>query len=104
MEQESKPEIIWKVERDLLTKQIELSALENEGDDTKSKARLSTVLKEVNHLKSKLSELNEIWREEREELNKAKNLQEILDQAKHDLEKARQAGDFAAAGELQHGK
>jgi ATP-dependent Clp protease ATP-binding subunit ClpB len=30
LEQESKPEIVWKVERDLLTKQIEQSALANE--------------------------------------------------------------------------
>ena len=33
LEQESKPEILWKLERDLLTRQIELSALENEDDD-----------------------------------------------------------------------
>ncbi len=104
MEQESKPEIIWKVERDLLTKEIELSAMENEGDDTKSKARLDAVLKEVNDLKSKLVKLNEIWRKEREELDKTKNVQELLDQAKRDLEKARQAGDFVTAGGLQHGQ
>ncbi len=104
LEQESKPEIIWKVERDLLTKQIELSALENEGDDMKSKARLESVQSEVNALKSKLGELNELWRKEREELDKAKNVQELLDQAKRDLEKARQKGDFTTAGELQHGK
>lgn len=104
LEQESKPEIIWKIERDLLTKQIELSALENEGDDMRSKARLDTVQKEVDSLKNKLNELNEIWRKEREELDKAKNVQELLDEAKRDLEKARQKGDFATAGELQHGK
>ena len=104
LEQESKPEIIWKVERDLLTKQIELSALENEGDDKKSKARLESVKLEVESLKNKLEELNDIWRKEREELDKAKNVQEQLDQAKRDLDKARQKGDFATAGELQHGK
>lgn len=104
LEQESKPEIIWKVERDLLTKQIELSALENEGDDMKSKARLESVQIEVESLKNKLEELNDIWRKEREELGKAKNVQEELDQAKRDLDKARQKGDFATAGELQHGK
>jgi ATP-dependent Clp protease ATP-binding subunit ClpB len=104
MEQESKPEIIWKVERDLLTKQIELSALENEGDDIKSKVRSDTVQKEVDNLKTKLGELNNIWRKEREELDKAKSVQEDLDEAKQDLAKARLRGDFAAAGELQHGK
>jgi ATP-dependent Clp protease ATP-binding subunit ClpB len=104
LEQESKPEIIWKVERDLLTKQIELSALESEGDDLKAKARLETVKEEVQHLKSKLEELNQIWRKEREELGKVKETQELLEQAKRDLEKARQKGDYATAGELLHGK
>ena len=32
LEQESKPEVLWKVERDLMTKQIELSALKGEDD------------------------------------------------------------------------
>lgn len=52
----------------------------------------------------KLEELNDIWKKEREELDKAKNVQELLDQAIRDLEIARQKGDFATAGELQHGK
>ena len=50
LEQESKPEIVWKVERDLLTKQIEQSALANEGDDAKSKARKEVVDGEVDAL------------------------------------------------------
>ena len=104
LEQESKPEIIWKVERDLITKQIELSALESEKDDMKSKARLGTVKNEVQNLKSKLEQLNQLWMNEREELNKAKQIQELLDKAKRDLDIARHKGDFATAGELQHGK
>jgi ATP-dependent Clp protease ATP-binding subunit ClpB len=99
LEQESKPEIIWKVERDLLTKQIEMSALENEDDTMKSKI---SVQEEVTNLKLKLRELNKIWTKEREELNKAKQIQELLDQANRDLDVARRKGDFAAAGELQH--
>ncbi len=104
LEQESKPEIIWKVERDLLTKQIELSALESEGDDLKSKARLDIVKKDVHNLKKKLEELNQIWRDEREELGKVKQTQELLEQARRDLDKARHEGDYTKAGELQHGK
>lgn len=104
LEQESKPEVIWKIERDLLTKQIELSALANEGDDKKSVARREQVQDEVNALKAKLSELNATWKAEREELERVKSCQERLDQARKDLEQARRRGDFTAAGELQHSK
>merc|ERR1719410_809541 len=61
LEQESKPEIVWKVERDLLTKQIEMTALENENDK-KSLDRKEEVQKEVNDLTERLSELNRIWK------------------------------------------
>lgn len=33
LEQESKPEVLWKLERDLMTKQIELSALQGEEEE-----------------------------------------------------------------------
>lgn len=102
LEQESKPEVIWKVERDLLTKQIEMTALANE-DDKKSVVRREEVQKEINILKEKLSNLNEIWKEEKEELERAKTIQERLDKARRDLENARRKGDLNAAGKLQHG-
>lgn len=104
LEQESKPEVIWKIERDLLTKQIELSALANEGDDKKSVARRNQVLEEVNALKSKLNDLNSTWKAEKEELERVKTCQERLDKARKELERARRQGDFATAGELQHSK
>jgi len=102
LEQESKPDVIWKMERDLLTKQIELSALANEDDDKKSVARRAHVKNEVDGLKSELSELMEVWRAERDELERGKKLQEELDAAVRELAQARKGGDFAKAGELQH--
>ena len=103
LEQESKPEIIWKVERDLLTKQIELGALANEEDDPKSVARRKLVEMDVSQMKIELERLTKIWEEERNQLERAKTLQEKLAQAKRALEKARRDGDFATAGELKHG-
>lgn len=102
LEQESKPEIIWKIERDLLTKQIEMTALANE-DDKKSIVRREEVQKEITNLKEKLANLNVIWKEEKEELERAKTIQERLDKARRDLENARRKGDLNAAGKLQHG-
>ena len=101
LEQESKPEIIWKVERDLLTRQIELSALENE-DDKKSLARKESVKAEVDRLKAEVDRLTEIWQQEKNELNRVRDLKEELEQARVEMEKARRRGDFAKAGELMH--
>ncbi len=102
LEQESKPEIIWFLERDLLTKQIELSALASEGDDKKTVARRDQVKNEIESIKEELSELNRVWTEEKGDLERMKTIQEKLDHAKQDLEKARRQGDFTAAGQLQH--
>eukprot|EP00590_Aulacoseira_subarctica_P003612 CAMPEP_0172438648 /NCGR_PEP_ID=MMETSP1064-20121228/72905_1 /TAXON_ID=202472 /ORGANISM="Aulacoseira subarctica , Strain CCAP 1002/5" /LENGTH=912 /DNA_ID=CAMNT_0013187215 /DNA_START=64 /DNA_END=2804 /DNA_ORIENTATION=+ len=103
LEQESKPDEIWKVERDLLTKQIEMSALANEGDhDKKAMARKKHVGEEIDKLKLTLKELNEKWQKEKDELERGKKLQEKLDEAKRELKAARDKGDFAKAGELLH--
>jgi len=102
LEQESKPEIVWKVERDLLTKQIEQSALANEGDDVKSKARKEIVDEEVRALRNELDRLHKLWMEEKEELEKGKKLQENLDSARRELIVARKQGDLGKAAELLH--
>jgi ATP-dependent Clp protease ATP-binding subunit ClpB len=102
LEQESKPEVIWKVERDLLTKQIEQSALANEDDDVKSKTRKEQVDAEVKVLQVELNRLQDMWSKEKEELGKGKKLQERLDGARRELLAARKTGDLAKAAELQH--
>lgn len=102
LEQESKPEIIWKVERDLLTKKIELTALANEGDDKKSVARREHVQEEVDSLTAELNRLTSMWQAEREELGRGKRVQEELDLARRELATARKTGDFNKAGELLH--
>lgn len=102
LEQESKPEEIWKVERDLLTKQIEMSALENEGEDKKALARKNHVKEEIDSLKARLRELNDRWQQEKDELERGKKLQEKLEAARRQLKAARESGDFAKAGELMH--
>lgn len=101
LEQESKPEIIWKVERDLMTRQIENSALENE-EDKKSVARKEAVQQEVDRLKAEVDRLTAIWQLEKDELNKIRDLKKELEQARVDVDRARKRGDFSKAGELLH--
>jgi ATP-dependent Clp protease ATP-binding subunit ClpB len=101
LEQESKPEVLWKVERDLMTKQIELIALKGE-DDKESLKRRDIVEQEVKELEERVQKLTEMWQDERKSLTRVKDLKEELAQAKRDMELARSKGDFAKAGELLH--
>lgn len=104
LEQESKPEIIWKVERDLLTKQIELSALENEEDaNTRIAARRADCKQEVDTLKNEMRRLTDLWLLEKSELNSAQEAKEELEKAKNEMETARRRGDYSRAAELLHG-
>jgi ATP-dependent Clp protease ATP-binding subunit ClpB len=103
LEQESKPEIIWKLERDLMTRQIELSALENEeGADQKQKQRKSEVEKEVAKLKKQVHDLTQKWTDERNELNRVHDVKHEIEQARIAMEQARRQGDFAKTAEYMH--
>jgi ATP-dependent Clp protease ATP-binding subunit ClpB len=103
LEQESKPEVIWKLERDLLTRQIELSALSNEQDpDDKVKARRAQVEREVQESKTEVQRLTDLWQLEKNELVRVKDVKEELEQARRNLDVARRQGNFTLAGELMH--
>jgi ATP-dependent Clp protease ATP-binding subunit ClpB len=101
LEQESKPEILWKIERDLMTKQMELAALQGE-DDMESTKRSKDVELEVKGLQAKADKVTKIWQEERQELSRVKDLKEDLAKAQREMQVARSKGDYAKAGELLH--
>jgi ATP-dependent Clp protease ATP-binding subunit ClpB len=111
LEQESKPEILWKVERDLLTKQIELSAIENDVDaawsssnsTSKSSSRKAVVEGQVKELQAEVQRLTDLWQAERKELSRAQDLKKDLERARTELDQARREGNFNRAGELMHG-
>lgn len=102
LEQESKPELLWRLERDLMTKQIEKSALQGEQEDVESRERLAKVETEVEELQDKVDQVTQKWQEERQALTRVKDLKEQLSAAQRELEVARSKGDYAKAGELLH--
>jgi ATP-dependent Clp protease ATP-binding subunit ClpB len=55
LEQESKPEVLWNIERNLMTEQ---------EDDEVSKVRRDAVAKEVQDLKKKADRVTKVWQEE----------------------------------------
>lgn len=102
METESKPEKIDELDRRIVQLKIEREALKKEKDEG-SKTRLTDIEKELADLEQTSAELTARWQSERERIAGEKTSIEQLDRARMELEQAERAGDFARAGELQHG-
>lgn len=102
METESKPEQIDELDRRIIQLKIEREALKKEQDEG-SKARLEDLEKELADLEQSSAELTARWQQERDRLAGEKTAIEQLDRARIELEQAERRGDFAKAGELQHG-
>jgi ATP-dependent Clp protease ATP-binding subunit ClpB len=101
LQQESKPDSIQELDREITTIQIELESLRKETDVTSQERR--DKLQEV--LKSKQEEvakLMEVWNKEKEEIETIKRTKEELERARFELQKAQREGNFARAGELRY--
>lgn len=103
LQQESKPDAIQELDRQIMTIQIELESLRKESDiaSVERRERLDKTLKEKQQQVGKLSER---WDKERAEIETMKNVKSDLEQARLELEQARRDGDFAKAGELQYSR
>lgn len=101
LQQESKPDSIQALDREITTIQIELESLRKESDIA-SKERRDKLEETLAEKRKELYRLNEIWEKEKAEIETVKKTKEDLEKARHELEVARRAGDFAKAGELQY--
>jgi ATP-dependent Clp protease ATP-binding subunit ClpB len=103
LQQESKPDAIQDLDRQIMTIQIELESLRKETDiaSRERRERLQQTLKQK---QDEVKLLTEKWEKERAELDEIKNAQENLEKARLELELARRVGDFAKAGELQYSR
>ncbi|MCJ9430445.1 ATP-dependent chaperone ClpB [Kordiimonas marina] len=102
METESKPVEIDELDRRIIQLKIEREALNKEKDEG-SKSRLEELEKELADLEQRSAELTARWQAEKDKMAGEQQLKEQLDQARIQLEQAQRRGDYAAAGELQHG-
>lgn len=101
LQQESKPDAIQELDRQIMTIQIELESLRKETDIA-SKERREKLEQTLKQKQDEVKVLTEKWDKERAELDEIKNAQENLEKAKLELEQARREGNFAKAGELQY--
>ncbi|KAL3473320.1 P-loop containing nucleoside triphosphate hydrolase protein [Aspergillus californicus] len=103
LQQESKPDVIRELDRDITTIQIELESLRKETDISSLERRE----KLQNDLKVKQEEtrkLTEVWEKEKSEIENLKRTKEELERARFELEQAQREGDFGKAGELRYSK
>jgi ATP-dependent Clp protease ATP-binding subunit ClpB len=103
LQQESKPDAIQELDRQIMTIQIELESLRKETDIA-SKERRERLEQTLKQKQEDVKGLTEKWEKERGELDEIKNAQENLEKAKLELEQARREGNFARAGELQYSR
>ena len=103
MEIDSKPEAMDRLERRLIQLKIEREALGKESDDA-SRERLARLEAEIGAAGRELSDLEEVWKAEKAEVQGVQHDKEALERARTELETAQRGGDLARMAELQYGR
>jgi ATP-dependent Clp protease ATP-binding subunit ClpB len=103
MEIDSKPEEMDRLDRRLIQLKIEREALKKESDEA-SKRRFADLESQIEKLEKDYSDLDEIWKAEKAQMQGATHIKEALERAKVELEKAHRAGDLTRMSELQYGR
>ena len=101
LQQESKPDAIQSLDREIMTIQIELESLRKETDIA-SKERRGKLEENLASKQKEVSRLTQIWHKERAEIDIIKRTKEELEKARQELDEARREGNFGKAGELQY--
>ena len=103
MELDSRPESMDRLERRLIQLKIEREALGKESDDA-SRERLARLESEIAAAERELSDLEEIWKAEKAEVQGVQHVKEALERARMELETAQRGGDLTRMAELQYGR
>ncbi|OCK83277.1 heat shock protein 78 [Lepidopterella palustris CBS 459.81] len=101
LQQESKPDAIQELDRQIMTIQIELESLRKETDIA-SKERRERLEQNLKSKQEEVGKLMEKWERERAEIDQIKIVKESLEKARLELEQAQRDGNFAKAGELRY--
>lgn len=101
LQQESKPDAIQELDRQIMTIQIELESLRKETD-VASKERKEKLEESLKTKQEEAARLTEIWDKERAEIDAIKSTKEELEKARIELEQAQREGNFGKASELRY--
>lgn len=103
LQQESKPDAIQELDRQIMTIQIELESLRKESDIA-SKERREQLEKTLTLKQDEVGALTEKWERERAEIEELKRAKQDLERARLELEQAQREGNFAKASELRYAR
>ena len=103
MEIDSKPEELDKLDRRLIQLKIEREAVKKEKDEA-SKKRLSGLEEEIAKLSREYSDLEEIWKKEKNAALGSKEVRDEIDRLKTKMEELRRSGKYEELAAIQYGK
>jgi len=103
MELDSKPEEMDKLDRRLIQLKIEREAVRKETDDASAK-RLALIEDEIARLTHDYSDLDEIWKAEKANVQGSQSIKEEIDRLKGEMEELKRQGNWQKLAELQYGR
>ncbi|MEO8006266.1 MAG: ATP-dependent chaperone ClpB [Betaproteobacteria bacterium] len=103
MEIDSKPEQMDKLERRTIQLKIEREAVKKEKDEG-SRKRLTLLEEEIKRLEKEYSDLDEIWKAEKAQVQGSQHIKEELEKIKIEIDAATRKGDWQKVSELQYGR
>ncbi|KAF4546887.1 Heat shock protein 78 [Elsinoe fawcettii] len=101
LQQESKPDAINELDRQIMTIQIELESLRKETDIA-SRERKESLERSLKTKQTEVKVLTERWEKERAEIEEIKQTKQKLEDARTELDQVQRQGDLARASELRY--
>jgi ATP-dependent Clp protease ATP-binding subunit ClpB len=102
MEIDSKPEVMDKLDRRLIQLKIEREAVKKEKDDASQK-RFALIEQEIARLQKEYSDLEEVWKAEKAQVQGSAHIKEEIDKLKVQMAEFQRKGQFDKLAELQYG-
>ena len=103
MEIDSKPEVMDKLDRRMIQLKIEREAVKREKDEA-SKKRLGLIEEEIVKLAKEYSDLEEIWKAEKAQVQGSAHIKEEIDKLRAEITRLQREGKLDKVAELQYGK
>ncbi|HZV98272.1 MAG TPA: ATP-dependent chaperone ClpB [Methylophilaceae bacterium] len=103
MEIDSKPEVMDKLDRRIIQLKIEREAVKKEKDEASQK-RLALIEEEIARLEKEYSDLEEVWKAEKAQVQGGQHIKEEIERTRMQMEDAKRRGEWQKVSELQYGK
>ena len=103
MEIDSKPEAMDRLDRRLIQLRIEREAVRKEKDES-SRKRFSLIEDEIKKLEKEYSDLEEIWKAEKAQVQGSQHIKEEIEKLRQQMAELQRKGQYDKLAELQYGR